>query len=74
METGNAKMTLTVNEAAEQLGIHPKSLKRELAEGRLRCIRIGARVLIPVAELNRFLEEAMEKWTPAEIGRGAIKK
>jgi excisionase family DNA binding protein len=43
-------------EAAEALGVHPHTLRRLIAEGRIDVVRVGRRVLVPVAEIERFLE------------------
>jgi excisionase family DNA binding protein len=44
---------LTVDEAAKQVGVHPRTIRRRIAAGELpvmrvgRCVRIDAAVLIP---------------------------
>ncbi|MGB9866581.1 MAG: helix-turn-helix domain-containing protein [Bacillota bacterium] len=52
------KLALSVKEAAQRLGLSQKALYAHLAAGRLPCIRLGRRRLIPVAALERWLEEA----------------
>lgn len=38
---------LTVRQAAERLGVSEKHVRREIAAGRLRCVRVGRRCLVP---------------------------
>lgn len=52
------RLALSVEEAARRLGVTRKALYGHLAAGRIPCIRLGRRVLIPVAALARWLEEA----------------
>jgi excisionase family DNA binding protein len=67
------KLVFTIPETAGKVGVHPKTIRAELASGRLRCIRIGCRVLIPATELDRYMVEVLEPWSPARIGRGALR-
>jgi len=47
---------VNLKEAAQALGVHPHTLKMLIADGRLRVVRVGRRYLVPVSELERFLE------------------
>lgn len=59
------KQTYSVPEAAKILGIG-RSLAYEIAAaGQIPTIRIGKRILIPIAGLEKFLSG---EWTPPEIG------
>jgi excisionase family DNA binding protein len=49
---------LTVGEAAEQLRCSTRQVRRMLARGQLRATKLGRRVLISRAELERALREA----------------
>ncbi len=49
------KLTYTVPEAAELLGIGRAAAYEAARSGQLPTIRIGKRVLVPVAALERFL-------------------
>lgn len=49
------RLTLTVEEAAQQLGVHPESVRRAIRKGRLPAVRIGRRTLIAQAVLNNLL-------------------
>jgi excisionase family DNA binding protein len=48
------------------LGLGRTKLWELVRRGRLRSLRVGKRVLVPVRELERFLTEAMAE---AENGR-----
>lgn len=65
------KKALTVDEAAASMGCSGKLVRAALASGALRCVRLGARILIPVSELDRYLSTGLVEWTPQAIGRGA---
>ncbi len=49
------KLTYTVTEAAELLGIGRSAAYEAARSGQLPTIRIGKRVLVPVAGLERLL-------------------
>ena len=48
----------SVEEAAKLLGISPWTVRSYIRVGRLRPVRIGRRVLLEEAELERFVREA----------------
>ncbi|MFN8160611.1 MAG: hypothetical protein U0R52_06155 [Solirubrobacterales bacterium] len=48
-------LTLTASGAAERLGVSPGFFRAEVLP-ELRVIRRGARVLVPVSELERWIE------------------
>lgn len=41
--------------AAKIAGISPSSMRRRIEDGTIRAVRLGARVLVPVSELERVL-------------------
>jgi excisionase family DNA binding protein len=47
---------VNVTEAAKVLGLHPHTVRGMVEDGRLYSVRVGKRILIPVRELDRFLE------------------
>jgi excisionase family DNA binding protein len=47
--------TITVPEAAERLGIHRDSAYAAAAKGQIPTIRIGKRLLVPIAAFERML-------------------
>jgi excisionase family DNA binding protein len=52
------RLTLTVEEAAETLGISRAFAYEAVAAGDIPCIRIGRRILVPKAALEKMLEGA----------------
>lgn len=54
--TKESKLLVGRSEAAEMLSISCRALDYLVASGKLRTRRIGARVLIPMADLLRFTE------------------
>ena len=50
--TGNS-----VNEAAEKLGVNKKTIYRAIQEGQLPAIRLGRKVIIIPAVIDRMLQE-----------------
>lgn len=53
------KKTVTVKEAAKLLGVGINNAYELTASGRLRSVKIGRRVVVPVRELDAFLEREM---------------
>ena len=51
------KTTLTVTEAAKLLGIGKNLAYEAIRRGELPCIKIGHRMLVPVAALERMMEQ-----------------
>lgn len=49
-----------VPDAAAYLGVSARHLWRKIAEGEIRSIRFGRRVLIPADELTRLAAEGCE--------------
>ncbi len=45
---------LTVREAAEQLAISPRHLRRLIARREIRAVRLGRAIRLPEAELRRL--------------------
>jgi excisionase family DNA binding protein len=50
------RLALRPQEAAEALGVSRDTFDALVADGRVRVVRIGRRVVVPVRELERFLE------------------
>ena len=50
------RLTLTVEEAAETLGISRAFAYEAVANGDIPCIRIGGRILVPKAALEKLLQ------------------
>lgn len=52
------RLTLTVEEAVESLGVSRAFAYEAVARGEIPCIRIGRRVLVPKVTLDKLLEGA----------------
>ena len=51
---------LSIEQAAQKLGLSPWTLRLYLRQGKLRPVRIGRRVLLEEAELSRFIAECRD--------------
>jgi excisionase family DNA binding protein len=49
------RLTMNVSEACEKLGLSAPSLRKALKRGEIPHLRIGARILIPISALNKYL-------------------
>jgi excisionase family DNA binding protein len=54
--TMDRKLALNAREAAHALSISPRTVRRYTADGKLKPVRIGRRVLLEPAELQRLVE------------------
>ena len=54
----NPKRSLTVSEAADELGISRNAAYEAVRVGEIPSLRIGRRVVIPRVAFERFLESA----------------
>ena len=52
---------LDCEEAAELLGISPWTVRKWLSTNKVRAVRLGRRVLIEPAEIERLIEEGREE-------------
>lgn len=55
---GPDRIVFTVNEARVKLGISRGLMYEAIRQGQIPSIRVGRRILIPRAALERLLEEA----------------
>lgn len=53
------KRVLTVNDAAEYIGVSTRTLRRLLAARRIRYLKIGSLVRIYQPDLDNFMEESV---------------
>jgi len=54
-------MLLSTKQAAERLSVHPATIRRWTASGRLRFVRIGRERAIPAAEVARLQRERAKR-------------
>jgi excisionase family DNA binding protein len=54
------RVTYTISEAAQKLGIHKNSAYKAATNGELPTVRIGDRILVPRAALTAMLAKAGE--------------
>lgn len=57
--TAPQRSLLSIPEAIEELRISRTQLYRMRAQGRIRVVRLGARVLVPRKEIERIVDEAL---------------
>ena len=68
---------LTIQEAADRLRVSQRTLRREIADGRLAFVKLRSRVLIEPSELDRYIRvvpqrAAMAKKRPDLPKMGSI--
>jgi excisionase family DNA binding protein len=51
---------LSVRSVAEVLSLSPWTIRKYISQGRIPCVRIGRRVLIEAAEVERLI--AQNRW------------
>ena len=60
---------LSRTDAAKELGISSRTLyKRTAPRGPIRAVRFGRRVLYPVAEIERYIADAMASQDDSQNG------
>jgi excisionase family DNA binding protein len=62
------QLVLTIEEAAGQLRISRNSAYEAARRGEIPTIRLGRRLLVPLAALERLLEQAGRAWDKEEEG------
>lgn len=55
------KLLLSVRESGEATGLSPWTIRKYIAKGKINPTRIGRRVLIEPAELQRLIENGRQK-------------
>lgn len=58
-----APVTISVNEAADLLGVGGMTIRRLIERGEIASITLVGRVLVVRSEIDRLLAEAMEQQT-----------
>lgn len=49
------RMAYSLDETAAALGVSRETVRHKIADGGLRAVKVNRRVLVPAAELERFL-------------------
>jgi excisionase family DNA binding protein len=57
--SGDKPIAVSIRRAASLIGISPWSVRHAAKAGRLQIARIGRRTLVPVADLERFVRDAI---------------
>lgn len=60
-----SRLTLTVAETAERLGVSPRTVNDWCVAGRIPALRVGKRWLIPVRDLEAFVADRTRRPAPA---------
>ena len=53
-------LTISMQEAADRLGVSLFTIKKLIYQGELPSIKLGARRLVPVAAIDKLVADAME--------------
>lgn len=54
-----APLAHTVNDACRRLGISRTTIYQLIADGQIRTFKVGARTLVPEADLRRFIADKL---------------
>lgn len=57
LQPTNERTAYSIAEAAAMTGVCRDVIYKEIANGRLRALKLGRRSIVPAAELRRFLSE-----------------
>jgi excisionase family DNA binding protein len=57
LEPSLEPLAMSVPELAKRTTVHEQTVYRWIAEGRIKAVKWGGRVLIPVGEVRRILNE-----------------
>jgi len=55
------KKLITLTDAAALVGVSYSLMRKLVKQGRIKTVRIGKRVMIPEAEIEKLLKELSEK-------------
>jgi excisionase family DNA binding protein len=54
---------VTFRDAAQLFGMHPNTLRKWAASGKLKVVKLGGKaVRIPLSELQRMVREGLDQW------------
>ena len=52
---------MTINEAADRLGLAPATLRLQVKLGKLRAHRMGGRLYVTASEVDRYREVSLKR-------------
>lgn len=55
------KLVLGIKEAAHALSLSPWTVRKYVATGKIKSVRIGSRVLVELSECQRLVDEGRQK-------------
>jgi excisionase family DNA binding protein len=55
-ESSVPRLALSMDETGEAIGVCSKTVAKLISDGRLRCVMVGTRRLVPVSETQRWLD------------------
>jgi excisionase family DNA binding protein len=67
-------LAYSVADAARAVAVCERSLRGEIATGRLSVVRLGTRVIIRRIDLEAWLESHLKPYKPAAVGRGSSRR
>lgn len=67
------RLALSVDEAADAIGVSRDTFERHVLAS-LRLVRVGRRLLVPIVELERWVEREMSIPLIAELSTGRRSK
>ncbi len=60
------RLSLSMEETAQAIGLCSKTVGKLIADGRLRCVTVGTRRLVPISELQKWLDREAGLLLPLE--------
>jgi excisionase family DNA binding protein len=54
-QNGGGRLAMSVKDAARRLSVSPSFVRQEITRGSIRPVRLGRRVLISEAEIERYV-------------------
>jgi len=68
------RLTISLEDAASRLSVSPSFLRLEIGRGKIRPVRLGRRVLISEAEIDRYLTDSTVSLVEAHGAKKASAK
>ncbi len=53
------RLAVDIREAARLTSLSPHTIRNYIRKGRIRAVRVGRRILVPVSSLEHLLREAV---------------